>query len=275
MKIKFALLLILTSLLTINCKQQTQQAQQIQKPENKLLTGKIVDLSYDFSDETVYWVNAKQFEKEKVAEGKTDKGYYYSANNFSAAEHGGTHIDSPIHFAEGRQTVDQIPIEKLIGDAIKIDVSAKASNNPDYLISVEDITNWEKENGQIPDESIVLLQTGFGKFYPDKMKYLGTDKRGDDAVKDLHFPGLSPEAAEWLVKNRKINAIGLDTASIDYGQSTEFKSHVILMSENIPAFENVANLDKLPAKGFQIIALPMKIKGGSGSPLRIVAVLPK
>lgn len=275
MKIKLTLLFILISLF-LGCQQEVEQVNQTEPtktPNNQLLNGKIIDLSYDFSDETVYWVNAKEFEQEKVAEGKTDAGFYYSANNFSAAEHGGTHIDSPIHFAEGRQTVDQIPLEKLIGNAVKIDVSKKAENNPEYLVSVEDFTNWEKENGQIPDGSIVLLRTGFGKFYPDKAKYLGTDKRGDEAVKDLHFPGLDPQAAEWLVKNRKINAVGLDTASIDYGQSTEFKSHIILMSENIPAFENVANLDKLPAKGFQIIALPMKIKGGSGSPLRIVAIL--
>jgi kynurenine formamidase len=272
MKIKFALLFVLISLLVLNCEQQPQQTPPT--TQNQFPNGNIIDLSHDFSDETVYWVNAKQFEHETVAEGKTDKGYYYSAYNFSAAEHGGTHIDSPIHFAEGRQTVDQIPLEKLIGNAIKIDVSAKAANDPDYLMGVEDLTNWEKENGQIPEGSIVLLQTGFGKFYPDKVKYLGTEKRGDEAVKDLHFPGLAPEAAEWIVKNRKINAIGLDTASIDRGQSTDFKSHVILLSENIPAFENVANLDKLPAKGFQIIALPMKIKGGSGAPLRIVALLP-
>lgn len=273
MKIKLTLLFILISLFLPGCNQQAKQTGQSKTTNAQLPNGKIIDLTYDFSDETVYWVTAKQFEKEKVAEGKTDAGFYYSANNFSAAEHGGTHIDSPIHFAEGRQTVDQIPLEKLIGNAVKIDVSKKAENNPDYLISIEDITNWEKENGQIPDGAIVLLQTGFGKFYPEKAKYLGTDKRGADAVKDLHFPGLSPEAAEWFVKNRKINAIGLDTASIDYGQSTDFKSHVILMGENIPAFENVANLDKLPAKDFQIIALPMKIKGGSGSPLRIVAIL--
>ena len=179
------------------------------QPQPNLTSGKIIDLSYDFSDETVYWVTAKTFEKEKVSEGKTPNGYYYSAYNYSAAEHGGTHLDSPIHFAEGRQTVDQIPLEKLIGNAVKIDVSAKAATNKDYLISVEDLTNWEKENGQIPDESIVLLQTGFGQFYPDKAKYLGTDKRGDSAVKDLHFPGLSAEAAEWLVKNRKIKAVGM------------------------------------------------------------------
>lgn len=273
MKTKFALLLLLISLFIFGCEQQKQAAEKPQKTENDLLTGNIIDLSYDFSDETVYWVNAKEFEKEKVAEGKTDKGFFYAANNFSAAEHGGTHIDSPIHFAEGKQTVDEIPLEKLIGNAVKIDVSKKGTNDKDYQISVEDITNWEKENGQIPDESILLFQTGFGKFYPDKAKYLGTDKRGDDAVKDLHFPGLSHEAAKWLVENRKINAVGIDTASIDYGQSTEFKSHVILMEENIPAFENVANLDKLPAKGFQIIALPMKIKDGSGAPLRIIAMI--
>ena len=258
--------------------------QQIQKTSNENLqpkaatpdftAGKWIDLSYDFSDETVYWVTAKEFEKEKVFADKTPQGYYYSAYNYSAAEHGGTHIDAPVHFAEGRQTVDQIPLEQLIAPAVKVDVSAKSSENRDYLISVEDLTNWEKTNGQIPDGSILFLETGFGKFYPDKLKYLGTDKRGDEAVKDLHFPGLAPEAAKWLVENRKIKAVGLDTASIDFGQSTDFGSHVALMSNNIPAFENVANLDQLPTKGATVIALPMKIKGGSGAPLRIIALLP-
>jgi kynurenine formamidase len=157
---------------------------------------------------------------------------------------------------------------------VKIDVSAKAAANRDYQISVEDLTNWEKANGQIPDSSIVLLQTGHGKFWGDKKNYLGTDRTGQAAVAELHFPGLAPEAARWIVQNRKIKAIGIDTASIDYGQSTAFESHVALMSENIPAFENVANLDKIPVKGAQVIALPMKIKGGSGAPLRIVAFIP-
>jgi len=274
MKINVALLCFLIAFTANGCREQILETQPTPSSRNAFPNGQIIDLSYDFSDETVYWVNAKQFKKENIAAGKTEAGFYYSAYNFSAAEHGGTHIDSPIHFAENRLTVDKIPLEKLIAPAIKVDVSSKASKDRDYLITVEDFANWEKTNGQIPDGSIVLLQTGFGTYYPDKMKYLGTDRRGDDAVKDLHFPGLHPGAAEWLVKNRKINAIGLDTASIDYGQSELFKSHVILMSANIPAFENVANLDKLPAKGFQIIALPMKIKGGSGAPLRIIAFLP-
>ena len=235
---------------------------------------KLIDLSHVFSDETIYWVTAKEFELDTVFKGQTDKGFYYSANNFSSAEHGGTHIDAPIHFSKKGQSVDEIPLEKLIGKAVKIDVSSKAFNNPDYLISVEDFIDWEKnENIIIPDGSIVLLETGFSRYYPDKIKYLGTYERGENAVKKLHFPGLSSEAAKWLVENRNINAIGIDTPSIDYGQSEYFKSHVILLTQNIPVFENLTNLDKLPSNGFEIIALPMKIEGGSGAPLRIVAII--
>jgi kynurenine formamidase len=244
-------------------------------PRTDFSNGEWIDLSYDFSSDTIYWVTAEPFTRTTVAEGKTDKGYYYSAYNFSAAEHGGTHIDAPVHFAENGRKLDEIPLTQLIGPAIKIEVSDKASANRDYLITVDDIKNWEAQNGAIPEWSIVLLQTGFGKYWPDKENYLGTDQNGEEAVKDLHFPGLDPEAAKWLVENRKIKAVGIDTASIDYGQSTMFGSHVALMTNNVPAFENVANMDKLPAKGFQIVALPMKIKGGSGGPLRKAAFMPK
>jgi kynurenine formamidase len=272
------LLLVLSLFFLFGCEQpdRTSSNDTPRKADRTadLAGGKWLDLTYDFSDETVYWVTAKEFEKETVAEGKTEKGYFYSAYNFSAAEHGGTHLDAPVHFAEGRRTVDQIPVERLIAPAVKIDLSGKASTNRDYQITVEDITAWEKTNGQIPDESILFLQTGFGRFYPDREKYLGTAARGDAAVKDLHFPGLAPEAARWLVENRRIKAVGIDTASIDHGQSQDFGSHVALMSENVPAFENVANLEQLPEKGALVIALPMKIKGGSGAPLRIVALLP-
>lgn len=241
------------------------------RSDNIFPNGQWIDLSHEFSDETIYWVTAEPFKRTTVAEGKTPQGYYYSAYNFSGAEHGGTHIDSPIHFAEGKKTVDQIGLDQLVGQGVKIDVSDKATNDRDYQITADDIRQWESANGMIPEWSIVLFQTGFGSRWPDKKAYLGTDQKGPDAVKDLHFPGLHPEAAKWLVENRKIRAVGIDTASIDYGQSTLFASHVALMTNNIPAFENVANMDKLPAKGFHIVALPMKIKGGSGAPLRIVA----
>jgi len=238
------------------------------------LTGTIIDLTHSFSEETIYWVTAKEFELDVVAKGETENGYFYAANNFATAEHGGTHIDAPIHFSKDGQSTDEIPLEKLIGPAIKVDVSERSLTNPDYLISINDFTSWEEEHGlQIPEGSIVLLETGFSKYYPDKIKYLGTDKRGPEAVKDLHFPGLSPAAATWLVQQRNINAIGIDTPSIDYGQSQLFESHVTLLGENISAFENLKDLDKLPEIGFQIIALPMKIKDGSGGPLRVVAIL--
>ena len=244
-----------------------------QNSSNEFPKGQWIDLSHDFSDETIYWVTAEPFNRTTVAEGKTPGGFYYSAYNFSGAEHGGTHIDAPVHFAEGKKSIDQIELGQLISQAVKIDVSPKASDR-DYLITVDDIKNWETANGKLPEWCIVLFQTGFAARWPDKKSYLGTDQKGDAAVKDLHFPGLHPEAAKWLVENRKINAVGIDTASIDYGQSTTFESHVALMTNNIPAFENVANLEKLPIKGFHIMALPMKIKGGSGAPLRVVAFIP-
>jgi kynurenine formamidase len=238
------------------------------------LGGKWVDLSHDFSEETIYWVTAEPFKRAVVAEGNTPGGYYYSAYNFSGAEHGGTHLDAPVHFAEGKKTADQIELSQLIGPAVKIDVSGKAAADRDYLVTVGDIQAWEAANGKIPEWAIILLHTGFATRWPDKKTYLGTDQNGPDAVKDLHFPGLDPAAAKWLVENRKFKAVGIDTASIDRGQSTDFGTHVTLMTNNIPAFENVGDMSSLPVKGFHVFAFPMKIKGGSGGPLRIAALIP-
>ncbi|RMG34492.1 MAG: cyclase family protein, partial [Methanobacteriota archaeon] len=191
-----------------------------EKEASPFTSGIWIDLSYPFSTETVYWPTAKSFQLDTVFAGMTEKGYYYSAFQFCAAEHGGTHIDAPIHFARDKQTVDQIPLQRLIASAILVDVSEQALKNRDYQVSVKDFQEWEKRNGRIPDDCIVLLKTGYGRFWPDREKYMGTAARGEGAVKDLHFPGLHPEAAEWLIKARKIKAIGLDTPSIDYGQSS-------------------------------------------------------
>ena len=197
-----------------------------------------------------------------------------NAQLISSTNHIATHLDSPIHFAEGKKTADQIEIKELIGPGVKIDVAAKAEADRDYLISIDDIKAWEAANGQIAEGSIILFSTGFAKRWPDLKTYLGTDQKGPDAVNDLQFPGLDPAAAKWLVANRKIKAVGIDTASIDRGQSTTFEAHVALMTNNIPAFENVGDMSGLPAKGFHLFAFPMKIKGGSGGPLRIAAFLP-
>lgn len=233
--------------------------------------GRWIDLTHDFSTNTLYWPTAKPFALEVEFHSHTDKGYFYAANRFSASEHGGTHLDAPIHFAEDHKTVDQLAVDQLTGTAIVVDVSAKALKDADYQITVSDLKAWEEKHGKIPKDTIVLFNTGYARHWPDAKKYLGTDERGANAVAKLHFPGLHPDAARWLVKERTIKAVGLDTASIDYGQSTLFKSHRILFDKNIPAFENVAALDNLPATGAYIVALPMKIKDGSGGPLRIVA----
>lgn len=236
--------------------------------------GSLIDLTHAFDADTVYWPTASGFELQDDFHGVTEAGFYYEANTFRAAEHGGTHLDAPSHFAEGKLHADQIPLEQLIGPAVVIDVSEQAADDRDYQVSVADFEIWEDVNGRLPDGVIVLLRTGFGRFWPDREAYMGTAARGADAVPLLHFPGLHPDAARWLVEQRSIHAIGLDTPSIDYGQSALFQSHRILFQANIPAFENVANLKQLPESGFQVIALPMKIRGGSGGPLRIVAVVP-
>lgn len=234
--------------------------------------GTWIDLTYAFSDSTLYWPNNKiNFHLDTLSLGVTPGGFFYSSYQFCAPEHGGTHLDAPIHFAAKGWTSDQIPVNNLNGTAIVVDVSEKALKNRDYLVSTGDLEAWEDKNSKIADDAIVLLRTGYGKFYPDALTYFGTNEHGPEAVPKLHFPGLDPEAAAWLVQNRKVKAVGLDTPSIDYGQSKDFKSHQVLLGANIPVFENVANLEKLPVTGSFVMALPMKIAGGSGGPLRIVA----
>jgi kynurenine formamidase len=235
--------------------------------------GTWIDLSHDFSAQTIYWPTAKPFELEVVSAQETPAGYYYAANNFSAAEHGGTHLDAPVHFAEGRWTTDQIPLESLVGQAVVLDVHAEADSSADFRVNYATITLWEQKHGTIRPGTIVLFRTGWARHWPDRRAYLGTSRTGPEAVAELHFPGIDSAAARWLV-DRRVKAVGIDTPSIDYGQSSSFPTHRLLFASNIPAFENVANLHRLPPRGSFVIALPMKIKGGSGGPLRIVALVP-
>jgi len=235
--------------------------------------GAWIDLTHSFGRDTLYWPTDTQgFRLDELAYGRTPGGWFYAAYAFAGAEHGGTHIDAPIHFAEGHSTTDRIPLAKLVGPAAVVDVSARA--HPDYRVSVADLVAWESAHGRIPDGAILLLRTGWGPRWPDRLAYLGTEAIGPDAVAQLHFPGLDPRAARWLVEERSVDAVGIDTPSIDYGQSRDFRSHVILYSAEVPGFENVANLERLPASGAYVVALPMKIEGGSGGPLRIVAFVP-
>jgi kynurenine formamidase len=238
-----------------------------------LRTARVVELTHPFDEKTLYWPNAPSgFELKRLHFGPSDGGYFYSANSFCAPEHGGTHLDAPIHFAEGKAAVDQIPLEKLVGPAIVIDVTRAAAGEVDYRLSLDDVKAWERRHGAIPAGALVLLRTGWSARWPDKKRYFGSEA-GDAA--HLHFPSYGEQAARFLVETRKVAALGIDTASIDYGPSTDFIVHRVAMGAGVFGLENLDHLDALPEKGAWIVALPMKIGGGSGAPLRAVAFLPR
>ncbi len=231
-----------------------------------------IDLSHDFDSNTVHWPTNQKFYHDTVTCGINVKGYFYSSFRYGGEEHVGTHFDAPLHFRQGGEGVEKIGIERLHGPAVVINVANQAEENHDYQVSVADFEKWEEVHGTIPAGSVILLNTGWGKYWNDHLKYTGTLKSGPEGIRELHFPGLDPAAAAWLSSSRKVIAVGLDTPSIDNGPSTEFMSHRTLCAAGITIYENVANLDKLPPRGAYAVALPMKIKGGSGAPLRIVGV---
>ena len=234
--------------------------------------ARLVDLTHPFDEHTIYWPTARSFSLSPVAHGRTAGGWWYAANDFCAAEHGGTHLDAPIHFAEGRWTADEIPLDRLIGPAVVVDLTAKSAADPDALLGRADLERAEAADGRIPDGAIVLVRTGWERWWPERARYLGTATPGDTA--HLHFPGVSGEAAEWLTTARRIHAVGIDTASIDRGASQDFRAHRAFANANVPIFENLMALGGLPRRGATFMGLPMKIGGGSGGPLRAVAVLP-
>lgn len=233
-----------------------------------------VDMTHTLDEENVYWPTARPFELETVMADTTEAGYWYAANDFSAAEHGGTHVDAPYHFAADGWAAHEVPVEALRGPAAVVDVRDSARANPDYRVTVSDLRAWEAGHGRLPDGGIVLVDSGWQQRWPDEGRVLGTAERGEDATDDLHFPGLDPDAARWLVESRDVDMVGLDTPSIDPGQSEDFMSHRILYAANVVGLENVARLDRLPASGAYVIVMPMKIRNGSGGPARVVGIVP-
>ena len=239
-----------------------------------LTAARVVDLSYAYGPSTLFWpTSPSKFTLEKLAFGKTDAGFFYAANAFCTPEHGGTHLDAPIHFSETGRTAEKIPLEQLVAPAVVIDVTAKAAANRDYRATVDDVQEFERRHGAIARGTIVLLRTGWSRHWPNAKAYLGDDTPGD--ASHLSFPSYGVEAAKLLVEERGAAALGIDTASIDYGRSTDFAVHRLAAARNVPGLENLTNLDQLPPKGAVVIALPIKIEGGSGGPLRAIALVPK
>jgi len=252
----------------------TPPAAQAQSRDAPWADYTVIDMTHRFGAETIYWPTETGFELEVGFDGITDGGYYYASNRYSAADHGGTHLDAPRHFAAGRQSADEVPLDRLMGPACVIEIADAARADSDYRLRVTDIEAWEARHGRIREGCIVLLNAGYAEYWPDRQRYLGTTQLGSEGVANLHFPGYSVEAARVLA-DRGVAAVGIDTPSIDYGQSKDFLVHRFLYDLNIPGFENVANLDALPPTGAWVIALPMKIATASGAPLRMIGLLPR
>ncbi len=235
---------------------------------------RMVDLTHALNARTLYWpTSPTTFKLDTLSYGPTPGGWFYSAYAFSAPEHGGTHLDAPIHFGEGKATVDRVALDRLLAPAVVIDVTAKARADADYRLTREDVLAFERAHGRIPAGSIVLLRTGWSLRWPDRKSYLGDDTPND--ASKLHFPSFGAEAARLLVQERRAAAIGADVASIDHGPSQDFMVHRIAAAADVPGIENLTNLHLLPATGALVIALPMKLEGGSGGPVRVVALVPR
>jgi kynurenine formamidase len=242
-------------------------------PHLDLATARVVDLSHAYDADTLFWPASPPltFQLEVLHHGPTPGGFFYAANKFCAPEHGGTHMDAPLHFAEGGWSAADVPATRLVAPAVVLDVRRQAGADRDYRLMPQDVAAWESAHGPIPAGAVVLLRTGWSERWPDRLRYFGNASTSD--ASDLHFPSYGADAVRILVE-RKVAAIGVDTASIDHGPSHDFPVHRLTAAANVPGLENLDHLGDLPEVGAWIVALPMKIAGGTGGPLRAVALLP-
>ena len=235
---------------------------------DEIASGKmrVIDLSYAINDKLVRWPgDEKVFEAEVHASVEKD-GYF--TRSFWMLEHYGTHLDAPVHFPPGKTTVDQIPVKQLFGPAVVLDISAEGAKDADYQLPAARVAEWEKRHGQIPEDSVVLLRTGWSARWPDAQKY-----RNQDALGRMHFPGFSVEAAKLLIE-RKVGGLGCDSMSVDYGASADFAVHHLALGSGLYHLENLADLSALPETGAFLVVAPIKLEGGSGGPVRVFALLP-
>ncbi|XP_069116496.1 isatin hydrolase-like [Argopecten irradians] len=235
---------------------------------------RMVDLSYDLHSGAITWPFNPRFNMSVMYSGFWKTHIWLENNRLDLAEHTGTHVDAPNHVAAGVGPWNnhQIPIERLGGPGVIIDVKDKAEANNDYRVTIDDLKAWEERNGRIPYGAVVLMNSGWQKYYPDYSAVFKTDNISDDST--YHFPSWHEDAINWLVTNRVVYCVGGDTPSTDYGQSTTFPVHLILSKENIIGIESAAYLERLPESGSTIFVPVLKIRDGSGGPARMFATLP-
>ncbi|MHB8503488.1 MAG: cyclase family protein [Candidatus Acidiferrales bacterium] len=233
-----------------------------------IVSGKtrVLDLAYAINDRLVPWPGDERWFEAHVNASVERDGYF--TRSFWMLEHYGTHLDAPIHFPPGKTPVDQIPVKQLFGMAVVLDVRAEGAANADYQLPRARIADWEKRHGQIPGGAVVLLRTGWSSRWPHAASY-----RNEDAARRMHFPGFSVEAVQHLIE-RKVNGIGCDTMSVDYGASENFAVHHLALGAGLYHLENLSDLSELPEKGAFLVVAPIKLEGGSGGPVRVFALLP-
>jgi len=227
---------------------------------------KVIDLTYAINSHLPVWPGSTRPFTDEVLAQPEKQGYF--ARRFSMLEHYGTHLDAPAHFPPGKLFIDQIPVDRLFGPAIVIDVRDQVASDSDSRLTVAQIGRWEKDHGRIPAGAVVLLRTGWASRWPDQARYRNQDSHGV-----MHFPGYSVEAARLLIE-RKVSGLGIDTLSIDYGPSKSFEVHRTTLPVGLYHLENLANLDQLPPVGAFLVVAPIKLEGGSGGPVRVFAIQP-
>ena len=229
---------------------------------------RLVDLTHALNDKSPFWPgdDYQPFQLKTIA---TFEKNGVSSKAFSMPEHFGTHLDAPCHFEQGQRTLDEIADQDLFAPGVVVDVTMAAEADADYRLTVDDLKNWERTHGPIPERGIVLLKTGWNRFWNSNVRY-----RNQDAQGKMHFPGYSAEAARWLVKERHVRGVGIDTLSIDHGPSKDFIVHHIINGAGRYGLENVAEIDRLPPRNFFLIVAPIKITSGTGGPTRLFAVMP-
>ncbi|XP_070554887.1 isatin hydrolase-like isoform X2 [Ptychodera flava] len=227
-----------------------------------------LEMTHPYNENSLSYPGFPGFEFTIWDRGYSEKfGIYLESNGFCTPEHCGTHMDAPAHFVQGKWRAHAVPLTSLIGNAVKVDIREKVARDVDAFLEIDDLESWEETHGRIPDDVILMIDYGWAGRYGNKILYFGTE----NDTSNMHFPGFHPDAARWVTENRKVKAIGVDTPSFDRGADMKFDSHLILFEHNIPVFENVANMDKLPATGATVFAIPMMIEDGSGAPLRVFA----
>lgn len=226
---------------------------------------KIIDLAHKITPDIPLWPGGQPFSMD-IKQDYRESGCRVVGYSLVAGT--GTHIDAPAHFVEDGRTIDQLELKELIAPVGVIDIRERVQDNPDYTLYSEDIFSWERHHGPIEKSSVIVICTGWANRWHDPVAYLNADKDGAK-----HFPGVSAEAAHLLLE-RGIVGIGIDTFSLDAGLATSFCVHNLMLNRGVYFIENLVNLDKLPAKGAFICALPLYIAKAPEAPARVVAFVP-